>query len=263
MKCFGKNMIRFLPLLLAASLAACHDAPQPSTMDPDDLPVPMPEDPDPEPVSVVQKDDLVDFAFSYPAEAAAIPQLKELLDEKLATARREIRATAEEEKAMREELGGPFNGLFSHTAYTTLGDAERLLSLLGEVSLFTGGAHPNHGTTALLWDRVLERPIDSAQLFGDATKRDALLRTDYCAALDAKRLEKRGAVIDGFNDCDLDAVTLVPVDGDGDRLFDGFRLIADPYVAGPYAEGDYRIDLPLTPALRAGIVETYRTAFGQ
>ena len=56
---------------------------------------------------------------------------------------------------------------------------------------------------------------------------------------------------------------ITPVDSDGDRFFDGLRLIADAYVAGPYAEGDYRIDLAVTPALRARIVDPYRDAFGQ
>ena len=58
-------------------------------------------------------------------------------------------------------------------------------------------------------------------------------------------------------------MTIVPVDDNGDGSFDTFRLIADPYVAGAYAEGDYRIELPATRARIAEIAEPYRSAFGQ
>jgi len=39
------------------------------------------------------------------------------------------------------------------------------------------------------------------------------------------------------------------------------RLIADPYVAGPYAEGNYTVDLAVTSAVIAALKPEYRASF--
>lgn len=254
-----------LAFATAFTLAACTQETPQATVEPDDVPVPLPEVEDAQAVEIAQQDELAEFKFAYPAEAAAIPRLKQDLDDKLAAAREEIRAMAQSEKEMREEMGGTFNGLFSQTRYTTLGDGERLLSLLGEISTYTGGAHPNSGSVTLLWDRILEKPIDSAVLLGGADSRDTALRPAFCEKLAAEQLKRRGMLIDGmFGECpDLDQITIVPTDEDGDGKFDALLMVADAYVAGPYAEGDYRITVPVTPTVRGAIAEDYRADFTQ
>jgi hypothetical protein len=56
-------------------------------------------------------------------------------------------------------------------------------------------------------------------------------------------------------------LTIVPVDSDLDYEFDSLRIIADPYVAGSYAEGTYVISMPVTAALLKSVTPAYRKAF--
>lgn len=266
-------MIKFcLPLALLLATVACSDPDQAELSDNefnnmvDGTYAIAPENPEAAAVSVAQKDDLIDFSFSYSAEAAAIPLLKADLDDKMDKARSELRRMAEDEAEFRKEEGLAFNGLYSKSTYTTMGSSRRLLSLLGEIATYTGGAHGNRGTVAILWDRVMEKPVDAAVLFGNADTRDQLLHSDWCDALNALRRERVGELAeDGvFTDCpDLDSITIAPVDTDEDGKFDTLQLIADPYVAGSYAEGDYRVELDVTPTIVSGIAEPYRGAFGQ
>lgn len=266
-------MTRSLALLpLLAVIAACSEPQKAELTDEefatmaDGVPVPVPENPEAKAVSVTEEDELARFVFAYPAEAAAIAKLKALLDQRLAKARADIRDTAEAEKRIRQETGGPFNGLFSSSLYDVWGNSHRLLSLLGEIETYTGGAHGNRGTVALLWDRVLEKPIDATMLFGDATVRDAVLKDAFCKKLEAERRRRVGTVPDDsmFANCPtLDSITIVPFDDDKDAKFDHLVLFADPYVAGAYAEGTYQISLPVDRAIGAAIVDPYRSEFGQ
>lgn len=260
----------FLPLL--AVLSACSE-PDPVELSDEDftrmaegLPVPAPENPDAKAFKQEIKDELIDFTFAYPAEAAAIAKLKLDLDKKLESSLRELREFAVDQAEYRKEQGFPFNGLYSKSIYTVAGNAERFLSLLGEIETYMGGAHGNRSTVAIFWDRVTEKLVDIAVLFGNADRRDAALRAEFCEQLEVARRSRIGDVPDDsmFGACpDLDAVTIVPMDSNGDGSFDTLRLIADPYVAGAYAEGDYRIDLAVTRARKAEIAEPYRGAFGQ
>jgi hypothetical protein len=48
---------------------------------------------------------------------------------------------------------------------------------------------------------------------------------------------------------------------DDDKPMTRITFHADPYVAGPYAEGDYDIDLPVTTAVIEAIKPEYRSSF--
>jgi hypothetical protein len=54
---------------------------------------------------------------------------------------------------------------------------------------------------------------------------------------------------------------VVPADGNGNRRFDRFRLIAASGVAGPHPEGRYDVAVPVTAALRAAIKPAYQPSF--
>ena len=45
------------------------------------------------------------------------------------------------------------------------------------------------------------------------------------------------------------------------RRIDRIGLIADPYVAGSYAEGAYEVTLPVTPTILRAVAPRYRAAF--
>jgi hypothetical protein len=50
--------------------------------------------------------------------------------------------------------------------------------------------------------------------------------------------------------------------GSGDRQhFTRIGILIGPYEAGPYAEGDYEITLPVTPEVLAAVKPEYRADF--
>ena len=55
-------------------------------------------------------------------------------------------------------------------------------------------------------------------------------------------------------------ITLLLGSARGGRI-DRIGLLADPYVAGSYAEGTYEVTLPVTPAIVRAVKPAYRTAF--
>jgi hypothetical protein len=73
---------------------------------------------------------------------------------------------------------------------------------------------------------------------------------------------KLGGGIPEFDACPkLSEAAFVPADSDGDGRLDRLHFIAAPYTAGPYAEGDYDIAIPVTKTLFAMIKPEYRSSF--
>ena len=63
------------------------------------------------------------------------------------------------------------------------GDLPGWLSLSGTSGDYTGGAHPNHGPTALLWDKTANRQVKALDLFQSKAAFSASIRKPFCAAL--------------------------------------------------------------------------------
>lgn len=218
-------------------------------------------------VSIDRKDDLVDFHAGWPSEAAAMPAIDKRLHAEADKALAELVAGAKEDKAMRDKDGLEFHGYTSKIDYQLSGMSDRLLSLDAVFDSYTGGAHGMHGTVALLWDKSLDKEVGFAGLFPAKAAAYAAISKRFCAALDAERAKRRGdfkveGADDPFNQCPkLDELHVVPTDKDGDGRFETLRVIADPYVAGPWAEGDYEIMLPVTDTMIAGFKPEYRPSF--
>ena len=247
---------------LALILAACgQQAPAPSNQ----AASKQPPAPPAKAFAVEEKTELVEFDFSWPAEAAAIPELVQRFRADMEKAKAEIIGGAEEQKAMRESQGQDFHPFMSSTVYETAGQSPRLLSLRVDVGGYEGGAHGNFGVGALLWDRQAKRELQFADLFVQPANRDRLLTQRWCDALNQAREEKRGEAVSGgdlFGDCPgLDEIAAIPVDSDKDGLFDKLLLVASPYVAGPWVEGAYEIELAVTPDLVAGLKGEFQPGF--
>lgn len=207
---------------------------------------------------------LLEFHYEWPAEVAAIPALSRRLSAEMEAWRSKLRASAQADLAYRTKEGFPFHTYQGSMVWTAAGQTQRLLSLAGAIDDYTGGAHGNHGTHALLWDRATDAEIGFADLFASPSTPIALLSASWCKALDAERSVKRqGAKLGGeFDECPkLSELAIVPADRDSDGRFESVRLIADPYVAGPYAEGNYKVELAVTPALIAALKPEYRPSF--
>lgn len=260
--------MKLFPLLAPLCLIACGNAPDPSA----DQAEPVADSGGP--VSVPgqkpafhhdEKTDLVEFAFGWSAEAAAVPELARRFEAELANERSDLIDLARTEKAYRDKEGFDFNRLTFSRSYETAGQSERLLSLRIDSYSYTGGAHGNGGTTALLWDRSNRDEIPFADLFSTKPSRDQLLVDRWCSTLDAAREEKRGEPVGNggmFDECPpLDDIAIIPSDKDSNGRFEQLLLVASPYVAGPYVEGEYEIALPVTSAVIAALKPKYRTSF--
>lgn len=258
-------MKRALPLI--ALLAGCNQQPAPLPANEAAAMTPAPNlaAPAAKPFMYEEKNDLVEYHFAWSAEAAAIPQLVDRFRAEMEKDKAELLANAREDKANRDKQDFPFNAYTSSTDYATAGQSPRLLSLSVDASSYTGGAHGNYGTNGLLWDRQAAKEIEIADLFAEPANMDRLLTQRWCDALNMAREEKRGEPVSGngmFDECPkLSEIAIVPTDKDKNGRFERLILTASPYVAGPYVEGSYEIDLTVTPDLIAALKTDYRDSF--
>lgn len=240
-----------LPLLLTAVPAAAQPVPEPAAEGPVTR------------QTANRESQLLDFEYSWPEAISPDLQLVARFRDDLSKAYDEALKTARENKADMEKFSGSFNQNSFLRVWTLEGQTPRLFSLISNTDTFTGGAHPNHTTSALLWDRSSHQELPLAQLFQSAEAFEGALRPHYCRLLDAERLKRRqGEVLDGdFSKCpQFSDLTIVPA-GSGNGPFRTIQLIADPYVAGPYSEGSYEIDVPVPQALVAALKPEFRGDF--
>jgi hypothetical protein len=110
----------------------------------------------------------------------------------------------------------------------------------------TGGAHPDHGSEVLLWDRTRNVMLLQSELFKpglDTAPLDDLL----CQATTLAKQARLGPSAPNSWSCpqwsDAKAV-LVP--STRPYRIGGMMFLFDPYVIGAYAEGDYEVLIPLS-----------------
>jgi hypothetical protein len=258
-----------IPLLLAAAPAAAQDAQAPAPAPPKSTPSVAPEDvapPKSGPVtrqSAHRESPLLDFDYVWPEAVAGDSELIAHFDADLSKSYDEATNNARENKTAVQNFPGAFHqNLFDRT-WTLEGQTPRFYSLVSNTDTFTGGAHPNHNSSALLWDRNAHKAVELADLFESSSAFEAAVRPQFCKLLDAERLKRRqGDKLDGeFSECPkFSDLTIAPAAKSGEA-FTTIRLIADPYVAGPYAEGDYEIDVPVTPSLATAVKAEFKSDF--
>lgn len=212
-------------------------------------------------VRLVEKTALIDYAYRWPAQAAAIPRLDARLRADARTRRQQALNGARQDRDARKGESFPFNGHSAVKEWKVAGDTGGLLVLRGDFYEYTGGAHGMSGFESILWDRRGNRNIPLWSLFRDPAAARAELSRLFCPALDAERERKRGEPVvrtgkddDWLNGCpDLAKQVLVPTGVKAGRFTHIMALIA-PYEAGPYAEGSYEVPLPVTRRL-AGLAK--------
>ena len=213
---------------------------------------------------VVRNTDALEFSYLWPAEAVAIPalDLRFYRDAKksLADAQKDALNDQKQSKEDKRE----FQKHSLSIDWASAGQSARLLSLEESIGSFTGGAHPNSGYAALLWDRRANREIAVAALFLQAKSFAALTRGAYCKSLDEERLERRGGEkLEGaFSECpEYSELAIVTTDANKNGRFETLRFVAGPYVAGPYVEGEYEVTLPVTSQMIAAMRPEFRASF--
>lgn len=204
------------------------------------------------------------FSYAYPDLANAYPGLRAYLTADRAKVQARIAYDAKDGRRDAKRSGYPFNPYDAVVTWRLVTDTPRFVSLSADRYTFTGGAHGNPASDALLWDKAARRMVAPKAVFASLPAVEAALRPAFCRQLDAQRIKRRGgpaAPGDLFGDCPplKDLVMLLGSSGGG--RINRIGLIADPYVAGPYAEGAYEVTLPVTPALLRAVRPAYRDAF--
>lgn len=219
------------------------------------------------PFSQSDKSELLEFAYSYPAQAAAIPALVDKFRKAMESSKADALKMAREDSASAKTSGYPFRPHSLETEWTVAANTPRFLSLRSQTYVYSGGAHGMTGYDVVLWDKARQRETSVKALMTSPTAFAAAIRDRFCAELDKQRAEKRGEPVvagdDEFTKCiDPMEQVLVPTSKDG-KLIDSMTVIIGPYSAGPYAEGTYEVTLPVDAAMRKAIKTEYQDAFAK
>lgn len=216
-------------------------------------------EPAPGPYTTLEANQIVDFRYSFPTIAGSYPALLAHIRADRAKSYSEAVRSARDDAQSARQHKFPFHQHQFWRDWTLAGDAYPLLSLQSHADFYTGGAHPNHVSSALLWDEKKDWAVEVDRLFGGPGKLWSQIRTIYCRKLDQERARRQ---ISSPAACpERKELTIVPADTDFNHELDTLRIIADPYVAGAYVEGAYVVSLPVTPGLLTSIDPPYQSAF--
>ena len=275
----------FLPLLCLA-LWGCpsgNESPpsqQPSASPTAPAPVPTPA-PTPTPTEtasatatpsgpndVKETNDLYSFSYSWPAAAGNIAPLAQRLEGELEKSKRDLIADATKGKAEAESNGFPYNPHYFSEKWKVVANLSHWLSLTGDFSTYTGGAHGMYGRESLVWDKKVGRGFPAIEMFASPKALTDALGDRLCKALDAERVKKRkgqpkGQSIPEFEKCvGVDQATVLVGSSNG-KTFNRIGVWFGPYVAGPYAEGAYELNFDIDKAMLETVKPAYRPIFSR
>src|SRR3954471_25061788 len=132
---------------------------------------------------------LLDFLYSWPAEAEAVPALRAELRRRMNAAHEEALAGARETRDGARGAHVPFYQEQYHKVWSLEAGNARFLSFTADNRTDQNGAHPNRDFDALIWDRARHRSTSAAALLGPAAL--AAMNARYCTAL-AAMIRARG-----------------------------------------------------------------------
>lgn len=175
-------------------------------------------------------------------------------------------AQAKQENAARVDGNFPYNPLGRWIEWKAVTDLPGFLSLSASVSTYEGGAHPNHFSDALVWDRQAGARREPIDFFTSRQALSGVIREGFCRALDRERSRRRGERVkrdsgNPFDECIDPVESTVILGSSHGKAFDRLGVLVAPYAAGPYAEGDYDVTLPVTDAVLAVVKPEFRSAF--
>lgn len=203
--------------------------------------------------NVSEGSDLIEFTYSYPAEAARIPELAKALDSDRAAKRAALVAAAERDKAAAEKNDYPYRPHSHRQTWQRVTDTPRFLSLSAEIDTYSGGAHGMEVFDTLLWDRNRRKRMNPLDLFESSAAFDAAVRNSFCAGIKrakaAKGIMAEEAPDSPFAKCPPASAQTVWIGSSDGRYLDRLTIAIAPYEVGPYAEGSYRINVPMTGAV--------------
>lgn len=209
-----------------------------------------------------------EFSYAWPEAVGAQPALVRLL-----TAERDRLLAQEKSEYAAAIADAPADCVTCRNRsyameWKVVADTPGFLSLSGDFSTYTGGAHGMYGLRSLVWDKTKGRALEGAALFASPEALQTALGAKLCSALNAAREAKRGEPVPapgpddmGFNACSAVRDATVLVGSSNGRTFDRIGIWYGPYVAGSYAEGAYELDFPVDAAVLGAVKPEYRAAF--
>jgi hypothetical protein len=210
------------------------------------------------------KTGVYEFSYDYPEEAQNIPALSAYLRKQAGINKRKLISGASSKHARLKRNQSP-HGDQDITTWTLAANTDKLLVLNGQFKSYLGGAHGDYSSDSLYWDTQRKRRIQFEDIFISRDSFQHALQSEFCAALDAQRREKRSGdtVSKEYWECLplVAGITTIPATGQAFRYIDHILFRLDPYVAGPFGEGEYLITLKVTPALLEDIKPTWRSEF--
>lgn len=202
-----------------------------------------------------------EFSYAYPAAAARVPGLKAWLDADRARLQAKTRKDGAEGRREAAKSGFPYRRYSFDKNWKLVTQTPRFVSLSSDSYDYTGGAHGMPASSGLIWDKATGRRLEPKSLFTSVAALQAATRTDYCARLKAEQRRRNQGSVSEMNVCPpVKDLTLLLGSTNG-RAINRIGLIADPYVAGSYAEGSYEVTLPVTRAILGAVKPAYRAAF--
>lgn len=188
----------------------------------------------------------------------AVPRLHELIEPRMRGSMAETQVGAQMDIKARGVASA--EGYFFRADWTSRPAGDRYLDVRGQVSTYSGGAHPMTSIEAFVWDRLGQRRLALADLLRDPSPGSAAVATLAGAAREALVAVKRardpaydphkdtfiGMGPDGPFAADLAKFArnfqLVPRAADGSG--GGIAFLYSPYDVGSWAEGAYEVTVP-------------------
>lgn len=202
---------------------------------------------------VKETNDLIEFAYAYPREAAQIPELAKFLDTDREAKREALTLAAERDKAASAKGSFPYHAHSHLQKWLRVTSTPRFLSLSAEIETYMGGAHGMTSFETLLWDRSKRRILKPVDLFASPEGFDAAIRDDFCARIKqakaAKGIQAPDEPDNPFSKCPPASAQTVWLGSSDGRYLDRMTIAIGPYEVGPFAEGSYKINVPMSTAL--------------
>ena len=207
------------------------------------------------------------FEYSYPTVVNGFPALKSKFESERIAALAEIKAQAQE--MLADLKGGDMGPTFDQsTHWQQVTNLPNYLSLSADIYQYQGGAHGGSDKSSLIWDKKAAKSIVPIEMFTSKKAFNAVVQTPFCDKLDKERSKRRGGEKvdrrqkdDWTQACPDPADFAVLLGSSNGKAFNRMAIYVGQYGAGPYAEGDYEIDLPVTKAVLEIVKPAYRDAF--
>lgn len=213
-----------------------------------------------------EKTGMREFSYSWPRQVSAIPELKAAFE---ADYKQQLTTQKNDWADALADCPGDFvscRNNYLSLEWQVVADTPRFLSLSSNISTYTGGAHGNYGRGTAIWDRKTGERLETLQIFKSPAALEKTLGRPVCEQLNRERTKRRGApVVEDPSDWSSACVSMVDavlfLGSSNGEAFDRIGVYYGPYVAGPYAEGDFEFTMPVTERVLDAVNPGYRGAF--